>query len=319
MIKPTKLLSIILTIALVFASLSYANFSEVSAKGVVKSVKVKKVKKKLTLRVGDKKTYKVKVKAKKGKTGFTAKSSNKKVVSVKKKGKKVTLTALKVGKAKVTIRSKKDKKKKCVIKVVVKSKKAVEPTTKPDETTTAAEETTKAPVVTTKAPVETTVPVTKTPGETTTAQVESTTNENPTGVEPTTEPSPTVETTTENETSKKTGHYSIRKKEGDKISVYIVLDDEIEEPQIASTENIPDGITCSIQKTKNGNSALYFGGVAATKGEYEIKVIIKGKDGLEYVYDATIEIVERSGMIVEETIEGFIEADEDITGLFDNP
>ena len=114
--KLIKMLSVVMVVALAFTTMGFANLSQVHAKSTVKSVKVKKAKKNLTLKVGEKKTYKVKVKAKKGKTNFKVKSSNKKVLSVKKKGKKITLSALKAGKAKVTVSSKTDKKKKYVNK-----------------------------------------------------------------------------------------------------------------------------------------------------------------------------------------------------------
>lgn len=147
--KYMKIASIVMTLVLVMTSAAFISTTSLEAKSQVKSITVKGAKKKLTLNVGNKKTYKVTVKAKKSKTGFDVKSSNKKVVKVKKKGNKVTITALKVGTAKVTIRASKDKKKKYVIKITVKRKKQQE-TTKPVQPTAVPVETT------TVAPVETT-------------------------------------------------------------------------------------------------------------------------------------------------------------------
>ncbi len=117
-----RTISMILTIALVITSTGFANLQNVEAKSAVKSIKVKGAKKNLTLKVGDKKTYKVKVKAKKKNNKFSAKSSNKKVVSVKKKGSKITIMAVAVGNAKVTVKAKSNKKKKYVINIKVVSK-----------------------------------------------------------------------------------------------------------------------------------------------------------------------------------------------------
>ena len=102
-----KLVLVLTTIALIVTMV----FS-VSAKTKVKSVKVKGNPKKVTLTVGQKKTYTVKVKATKKNRGFKVKSSNKKIVKVTKKGKKITVEALKKGSAKITVTSKKNKKKK---------------------------------------------------------------------------------------------------------------------------------------------------------------------------------------------------------------
>lgn len=109
--------------ALFFSSLPVAVPSAANAAGRVKvsSVKVTNAnKKKLTLKAGKSLTLKVKVKVKPNKARYknvTFKSSNKKIVKVNKKGK---LTALKAGKAKVTVTSRQNKKKKAVIKVTVK-------------------------------------------------------------------------------------------------------------------------------------------------------------------------------------------------------
>ncbi len=96
----------------------------VRAAGKVKvsSVKVTNVKKKkVTLKKGQSLKLKVKVKVKPNKAKYkkvTFRSANKKIVTVSKKGK---LKAKKAGTTKVTVRSKKNKKKKVVIKVTVKN------------------------------------------------------------------------------------------------------------------------------------------------------------------------------------------------------
>lgn len=119
-----KLVLVLTTIALVM-TMAFG----VSAKSKVKSVTVKGAKKNITLTVGDKKTYTVKVKAKKGYKGFKVKSSKKKIVKVKKKSNKITITALKKGKATVTVTSKKNKKKKykLIINVTNNQKNTSEP------------------------------------------------------------------------------------------------------------------------------------------------------------------------------------------------
>ena len=94
----------------------------VSAKSKVKSVRIKGNPKKVTLKVGDKKTYKVKIRAAKGCKGFKVKTSNKKVVKVTKKKNKITVKALKRGKAKVTVLSKKNTRKKYKLIITVKAK-----------------------------------------------------------------------------------------------------------------------------------------------------------------------------------------------------
>lgn len=115
--KFKKVVSILLVFALVFTSMVAFNAKTTEAK--VKSIKVAK---KVTVEVGKSKTVKVKVKAT-GKTSkkFTAKSSNKKVATVKVKKGKVVITGKKAGTAKVTVKSKANKKKKKTIKVTVKS------------------------------------------------------------------------------------------------------------------------------------------------------------------------------------------------------
>ena len=166
--KYLKLASIVMAFVMVITSVAFVSATNLQAKSKVKSITVKGAKKNMTFKVGESKKFKVKVKAKKGKTGFTVKSSDKAVVKVKKKGKKITVKALKVGNAKVTVRSKKNKKKKYVIKITVTDGKTVQPTVKPAEPTAKPEETTVAPVEpTTKAPME---PTTVAPVETTTAQ-----------------------------------------------------------------------------------------------------------------------------------------------------
>lgn len=144
--KYSRIISLIIIVALTFASVNVFDITKVEAKkSVVKSLKVKGAKKTLSLNIGNKKTYKVVVKAKKKKNAFKVKSSNSGVVSVTKKGKKITLKANKAGKAKVTVSAKYNKKKKYVIAVTVvgKSKSPVKPaeetTTKPVEPTTQPE------------------------------------------------------------------------------------------------------------------------------------------------------------------------------------
>ena len=118
-----RVVSIMMVMMLAFVTLFGVSAQPVLAKAKVKSVKVSKAKKKMTMTVGQKKTFKVKVKAAKKKYAkFTVKSSKKKVVKVTKKGKKITLRALKAGKAKITVRSKTNKKKKYVMTVTVKAK-----------------------------------------------------------------------------------------------------------------------------------------------------------------------------------------------------
>ena len=124
-----RTISILMIVTMVLASISFACVKNVEAKNVVKSIKVIGAKKKMTMQVGTKKAFKVKVKAKNKKTGFKVKSSSKKVVSVKKRGKKIVLTAKKQGKAKIVVRSKYNKKKKYVMTIFVKGK---TPTVKPD-------------------------------------------------------------------------------------------------------------------------------------------------------------------------------------------
>ena len=151
--KTSRIISLIIIVALTFASVNVFDITKVEAKkSVVKSLKVKGAKKTLSLNIGNKKTYKVVVKAKKKKNAFKVKSSNPGVVSVTKKGKKITLKAKKAGKAKVTVSAKYNKKKKYVIAVTVVGK--TKPPVKP------AEETTTQPVETTQPEVPTTEPYT---------------------------------------------------------------------------------------------------------------------------------------------------------------
>lgn len=102
-------------------SLNEPASADAKAKAKVKSVTIKNVKKKLTLKKGDSFKLKVSVKVKPNKAKYkkvTYKSSKKKVVKVSSKGK---LTAGQAGTAKITVRSKTNKKKKTVITVVVKN------------------------------------------------------------------------------------------------------------------------------------------------------------------------------------------------------
>ena len=102
-------------------SLNEPGSADAKAKAKVKSVTIKNVKKKLTLKKGDSFKLKVSVKVKPNKAKYkkvTYKSSKKKVVKVSSKGK---LTACQAGTAKITVRSKTNKKKKTVITVVVKN------------------------------------------------------------------------------------------------------------------------------------------------------------------------------------------------------
>lgn len=94
--------------------------ADAKAKAKVKSVTIKNVKKKLSLKKGASFKLKVSVKVKPNKAKYkkvTYKSSKKKIVKVSSKGK---LTACQAGTAKITVRSKTNKKKKAVITVVVK-------------------------------------------------------------------------------------------------------------------------------------------------------------------------------------------------------
>lgn len=150
--KYSKIISLIIIVALTFASVNVFDITKVEAKkNVVKSLKVKGAKKTLSLNIGNKKTYSVVVKAKKKKNAFKVKTSNSSVVSVTKKGKKITLKANNVGKANVTVSAKYNKKKKYVIAVTVVGK--TKPSTKPtEETTTKPAETTQSEVPTTVQP-----------------------------------------------------------------------------------------------------------------------------------------------------------------------
>ena len=312
--KLFKVLSVIMVVALTFTSVGFANLKKVEAKSAVKSVKVKNAKKKLTLTVGDKKTFKVKVKAKKGKTKFKVKSSNKKVVKVKKKGKKITLTALKVGKAKVTVRSKTDKKKKYVIKVTVIAKqqaettkakettKEVQPTTKEMESTTVAptvEPTTEAPVTvepTTEAP--TVEPTTEAPTEAPTVEptteaptVEPTTEaptEGPT-VEPTTE-APTVEPTTEAPSGET--HYiddNVFVPVGRALNLYGVdLESDGETAEIIDVDGLPETMSIEGIYFEDDDPYIAFGGSLNVSGSYEFTVTVLD-EGDTWVYSITVQ------------------------------
>lgn len=93
-------------------SLNEPASADAKAKAKVKSVTIKNVKKKLTLKKGDSFKLKVSVKVKPNKAKYkkvTYKSSKKKVVKVSSKGK---LTACRAGMAKITVRSKTNKKEK---------------------------------------------------------------------------------------------------------------------------------------------------------------------------------------------------------------
>ncbi len=146
----------ILAVALVMLLTVLQGAPAVEQVQAAKKVKIKKIKvtnvkkKKLTLKKG--KTFKLKVKVKTNKKKVKYKkvrfvSSNKKIVKVNKKGK---ITAKKVGKAKVSVISKVNKKKKVVIRVtVVKNKKEEKNATPtPQETTKPTIAPTETPVVT---------------------------------------------------------------------------------------------------------------------------------------------------------------------------
>ena len=101
-----------------------------ASKPAIKGISIVNVKgKKLTLKKGAVFALKVKVKAKAGtkkkykKVSFI--SSDKKIISVSSKGK---IKAKKTGTAKVTVRSKTDKKKKTVLRITVKGKEETAPT-----------------------------------------------------------------------------------------------------------------------------------------------------------------------------------------------
>ncbi|MCR5430646.1 MAG: hypothetical protein K6E58_05410 [Eubacterium sp.] len=111
-----RIIALVLTLAMVF---TMAGFSQMNASAKVKKIKAKK---KVTVQVGKSKTVKIKIKTTgKTKKAFTVKVSKKKIVKVKKKKGKIIIKGRKVGKCKITIRSKANKKKKKVIKVTVKA------------------------------------------------------------------------------------------------------------------------------------------------------------------------------------------------------
>lgn len=127
-----KILTFVLALSLVLGSYSVPA-SAAKAKKAVKSVTVTNVKKgKLTMTAG--KTFKIKVKVKvKGGASkkVTYSTSSKKIATVSSKG---VIKAKKAGNAKITVKSKFNKKKKAIIKLTVKKKKS---TKKPTTTTEA--------------------------------------------------------------------------------------------------------------------------------------------------------------------------------------
>lgn len=130
-----KVLGMFLAMVLLITTISINEIRVVMAasKGKVKSITITNVKnKKLTLEKGKSKTLKVKVKTKEKKVSkkYTFKSSNSKIVKVVKKGNNIKVTAKKAGKAKITVKSKANKKKKYVVTVTVKN-----PAVKKEETT----------------------------------------------------------------------------------------------------------------------------------------------------------------------------------------
>lgn len=118
----SRLVAAGLTLGMLVAPLENNQFNkaEAAVKAKVSSVKITNVKKnKLVLKKGKTFALKTKVKVKPNKAKYkkvSFKTSNKKVVTINKKGK---LKALKKGKAKVTVQSKINKKKKAVIRVVI--------------------------------------------------------------------------------------------------------------------------------------------------------------------------------------------------------
>ena len=176
--KHLRIASIVMAFVMVITSVAFVNTTKLEAKSKYK-VTVKGAKGKMTLKVGDKKTFKVKVKAPKSKgKAFTAKSTNKSTLRVVKYGKKIIITALKPGKAKVIVKAKNNKKIKKVIKITVKAKKnpqkptvkPVDPTVKPVEPTTVAPEPTVTPEPTGPTPETTVAPEPTTKGQFTTEE-----------------------------------------------------------------------------------------------------------------------------------------------------
>lgn len=125
-----RLVSLLMAVAMILSALGTAppETAEAASKVKVKSVKVENVKKKkLTLRKGKTFKLKVKVKVKPNKKKYKKVkyvSSNKKVATVSSKGK---IKAKKKGTAKISVISKKNKKKKTVIRVTVTDKPQVTP------------------------------------------------------------------------------------------------------------------------------------------------------------------------------------------------
>ena len=110
--------AVMLSLAMVASSLAPATSAEAAKKGKIKSVTVTNVNGgAIVLKKGEKFSLKAKV-VRTGKVSkkLTYKSSNKKIVKVSSKGK---LTAVKNGTAKITIKSKANKKKKAIVSVTV--------------------------------------------------------------------------------------------------------------------------------------------------------------------------------------------------------
>lgn len=127
-------------------SMSEPLSADAKAKPAVKSVTITNAKKKLTMKKGASFKLKVSVKVKPNKAKYkkvTYKSSKKKVVKVSINGK---LTACQTGTAKITVRSKTNKKKKAVLTVVVGKKAPVDKKTQ-DVTAAPTEKPTAAPTV----------------------------------------------------------------------------------------------------------------------------------------------------------------------------
>ena len=139
--KKSRILAVILSLAMVFSMAGISGFNVSAA--------AKLNKKKITISVGQT----VKLKVKKNSKKVKWKSSNKKIVTVSKKGK---IKGKKVGKATITAKIGK-KKLKCKVKVVAKK-------TKNDKTVKPANPS-QVPVATTKAPDKPQPPVTTTKGQ----------------------------------------------------------------------------------------------------------------------------------------------------------
>ncbi|WP_308609464.1 beta-1,3-glucanase family protein [uncultured Eubacterium sp.] len=147
--KKSRILAVILSLAMVFSMAGISGFNVSAA--------AKLNKKKITISVGQT----VKLKVKKNSKKVKWKSSNKKIVTVSKKGK---IKGKKVGKATITAKIGK-KKLKCKVKVVAKKTKndktvkPANPSQVPAQTTKAPNQS-QAPVATTKAPDKPQPPVT---------------------------------------------------------------------------------------------------------------------------------------------------------------